>query len=137
MAVALLDLDNFKMLNDRLGHQAGDGALVHLVKVVREAVRPTDVVGRYGGEEFAILLPETDLPAAEAVMVRVQRALTRSFFMHNNERLLITFSAGIALAGPGEAWTTVLDRADRALYDAKRSGKNRVVCAPADGRKAA
>jgi len=138
MAVALLDLDNFKQLNDRLGHQAGDGALVHLVKVVRDAIRPTDVLGRYGGEEFAILLPETGLEEAEAVMVRVQRALTRSFFMHNNERLLITFSAGIALAGPGEAWALVLDRADHALYEAKRRGKNRVVCAETgEGKKAA
>jgi diguanylate cyclase len=127
LAIALLDLDNFKALNDRLGHQAGDSALVHLVNVVREAIRPTDVIGRYGGEEFVILLPDTGLDEADAVMVRVQRALTRRFFLHNNERLLITFSCGIAQLTKGETWAQALDRADRALYDAKHQGKNRTV----------
>jgi diguanylate cyclase len=138
LAIAVLDLDNFKMLNDRLGHQAGDSALVHLVNVVREALRPTDIVGRYGGEEFVILLPDTGLDEAEQVMVRVQRALTRRFFLHNNERLLITFSAGIGLMGEREEWSDLMDRADRALYEAKRLGKNRVVrAAPAAVRRRA
>jgi diguanylate cyclase len=127
LSLALLDLDNFKALNDRLGHQAGDSALVHLVNVVREAIRPTDVIGRYGGEEFVILLPDTGMEEGEAVMVRVQRALTRRFFLHKNERLLITFSAGIAQLAAGENWAQALDRADRALYEAKRLGKNRTV----------
>jgi diguanylate cyclase len=131
LSVAVLDVDNFKLLNDRLGHQAGDYALMHLVDVVREAIRPTDVLGRYGGEEFVILLPDTGLEAAEIATVRVQRALTRRFFLHNNERQLITFSAGVAQFSEGESWDTVLDRADRALYEAKRLGKNRVSLAPA------
>ena len=78
-----------------------------------------------------ILLPDTDLAAAEVAMVRVQRALTRRFFLHNNERLLITFSAGIAQLHAAESRDEVLGRADRALYEAKRQGKNRVVIAPA------
>ena len=137
LSVAVLDLDNFKNFNDRLGHQAGDSALIHLVDVVREAIRPTDVLGRYGGEEFVILLPDTDLAAAEVAMVRVQRALTRRFFLHNNERLLITFSAGIAQLASGENRESVLERADRALYEAKRLGKNRVVTAPGQEPSAA
>ena len=132
LTVAVLDVDNFKQLKDRLGHQAGDYALMHLVDVVREAIRPTDVLGRYGGEEFVILLPDTGMEAAEVATVRVQRALTRRFFLHNNERQLITFSAGVAQFVEGESWDMVLDRADRALYEAKRQGKNRVVMAPAD-----
>ena len=127
MSIAVLDVDNFKSLNDRLGHQAGDYALMHLVDVVRDAIRPTDVLGRYGGEEFVILLPDTGIEAAEVATVRVQRALTRRFFLHNNERQLITFSAGVAQFVAGESWDVVLDRADRALYEAKRQGKNRVV----------
>ena len=133
LSVAMLDLDNIKLLNDRLGHQAGDSALIHLVKVIREAVRPTDVIGRYGGEEFVILLPGSDVAAAEAVIVRVQRALTRRFFMHNNERVLIAFSAGLAQTRDAESWDAVLDRTDRALYEAKRLGKNRVVRAAEAG----
>jgi len=132
LSVAVLDVDNFKNLNDRLGHQAGDYALIHLVDVVREAIRPSDVLGRYGGEEFVILLPDTDAVAAEAATVRVQRALTRRFFLHNNERQLITFSAGVAQFAEGETWDTLLDRADHALYEAKRLGKNRVVVASSD-----
>jgi diguanylate cyclase len=129
MTLALLDVDNFKALNDRLGHSVGDEALKHLVAAVREAIRPTDVLARFGGEEFVILLPNADLEAAAEVMKRVQRALTRRFFLHNNEKVLITFSAGIALWKPGESQEQVTARADAALYRAKKAGKNRVLIA--------
>ena len=129
LSIAVLDVDNFKAFNDKLGHQAGDSALVHLVNVVREAIRPTDQLGRYGGEEFVVLLPETGIEEAELVTTRVQRALTRRFFLHNNDRLLITFSAGIAEVGGDEDWERAMGRADSALLEAKRLGKNRVVIA--------
>ncbi|WP_374356996.1 GGDEF domain-containing protein, partial [Chitinimonas sp.] len=103
LCVALLDIDNFKKLNDQRGHQAGDEALVHLVDVVKVVLRPTDVIARYGGEEFVVLLPETDLKEAASVMRRVQRELTRRFFLHNNERVLITFSAGVTRYIDGES----------------------------------
>lgn len=130
LSIALLDVDNFKMLNDRLGHQAGDGALKHLAAILRDAVRPSDVVARYGGEEFVLVLPDTGTEEAVVVMTRVQRALTRRFFLHQNERVLITFSAGVAQLAAGESRDDVIARADHAMYAAKQSGKNRVCVAP-------
>jgi diguanylate cyclase len=129
LCVAMLDLDNFKRLNDTYGHQAGDAALVHLTKIVRRTVRPTDVLARYGGEEFVILLGDANLDQAMTAMKRLQRELTKRFFLHNNERLLITFSAGVALHQSGEAQESVISRADKAMYQAKIQGKNRVVAA--------
>jgi diguanylate cyclase len=127
LCLAVLDLDNFKHLNDRLGHQAGDRALVHLTEVVRQALRPSDIIARYGGEEFVVLLPHTPADEAVSVMVRLQRELTRQFFMHDNERVLITFSAGVAERRVDEPRDSLLKRADTALYEAKRAGKNRVL----------
>ena len=127
LCVALLDLDNFKDLNDRLGHYAGDQALIHLVRVVKDTLRPTDVIARFGGEEFLILLPETGLDDAQKTIMRVQRALTRHFFMYKNEQVLITFSAGVAMRGKSESQDDVTNRADKAMYQAKLAGKNRVL----------
>lgn len=127
LSVALLDIDNFKRINDDRGHDAGDAALRHLADVVRETVRPTDVVARFGGEEFVVLLPETGMSDAARLMVRLQRELTRKIFLHNNERLLITFSAGVALFDRAETPQSVLHRADQAMYLAKSRGKNLVL----------
>lgn len=127
LSVALLDIDNFKKLNDTLGHDAGDKALQHLASVVKETIRPTDVVARFGGEEFVILLPNTPLNEGVEAVVRLQRELTKKFFLHNNERLLVTFSAGVALFKREEDQASVLQRADKAMYLAKKSGKNRVM----------
>lgn len=127
LCIALLDIDNFKKLNDTLGHAAGDAALVHLANVVQETIRPEDTLARYGGEEFVVLLPETPLDSAVTAMVRVQRELTRRFFLNNNEKVLITFSCGVAELGPNEDANQTLKRADAGMYLAKRAGKNRVV----------
>jgi diguanylate cyclase len=129
LCVALLDLDDFKKLNDTYGHIAGDNALKHLVKTVKDTLRSMDVIARFGGEEFLIVLPETSVEAAAATMTRLQRELTRHYFLHENEKLLITFSAGVALRLPNEDQTSLVRRADRAMYQAKQAGKNRVVIA--------
>jgi len=120
----------FKKLNDSLGHQAGDRALTHLTQVIKDTLRPTDAVGRYGGEEFVIILPDTDLQAGIEALQRLQRDLTKKFFLHNNERILVTFSAGVALRGADEDQEDLLGRADKAMYQAKQTGKNRVIAAP-------
>jgi diguanylate cyclase len=127
LSVALLDIDNFKSLNDTYGHNVGDTALQHLAKVIQTTMRPTDVVSRFGGEEFVILLPDTDLEAAVSTVKRLQRALTKQFFLGNNEKLLITFSAGVALLKTDETEAAVIHRADQSMYLAKRTGKNRVM----------
>ena len=127
LCVALLDIDNFKHFNDNYGHHVGDTALQHLAKVIQETLRPTDIAARFGGEEFVILLPDTSIDAAIETISRLQRALTKQFFLGNNERLLITFSAGIALFRATEEQATVLNRADQAMYLAKKAGKNRVM----------
>ena len=125
--VALLDIDNFKRINDSMGHATGDQALSHLAKVARESMRPQDTLARYGGEEFVILLPDTPLDRGVEAMTRLQRELTRNFFLAGSEKVLITFSAGVAQVGRDEDSSDAIKRADQAMYTAKRAGKNRVL----------
>lgn len=127
LCFALLDIDNFKKLNDTRGHATGDAALAHLATVTRETLRPQDVVARYGGEEFVILLPDTTLDNGVVALTRLQRALTRRFFLADSEQVLITFSAGVAQLAEDESGDDAIKRADQAMYLAKRAGKNRVV----------
>ena len=130
LSIALLDIDHFKKLNDTLGHHTGDAALVHLANVVRKHLRPQDVLARFGGEEFLILLPETETDDAYRAMVRLQRELTREFFMADQQKIVITFSAGVTPLGEGESLDAAMKRADAAMYQAKQAGRNRVMQAP-------
>lgn len=125
LSVGLIDIDNFKRLNDTLGHAAGDVALRQLAAVVRERLRPADHLARFGGEEFVVLMPATPVPEAQQALTRLQRSLTASLFMHDQKEVFVTFSAGVTDWRPGEALEATLERADEALYEAKRTGKNR------------
>ena len=125
LSVGLLDVDNFKKLNDSLGHQTGDEALKFLARRVTEGLRPGDVVARYGGEEFVVVLPGTPVEEAQTIVTRLQRQLSAEFFTHDQGQVFITFSAGVTQYRDDEAIETTLDRADMALYEAKRTGKNR------------
>lgn len=127
LCIAMMDIDHFKKLNDQYGHSKGDEALMHFAKIIKKVKRSTDVLARYGGEEFIIILPATKQDDAINVVTRVQRELTKNFFMTNNERLLITFSAGVAERAPGESPDEIIPRADAALYQAKNTGRNRVI----------
>ncbi len=127
LCIAMLDIDHFKKLNDSLGHATGDQALTHLVRVLKDVLRTTDVLARYGGEEFIIILPDTPQDEAVKVVTRVQRELTKNFFMHKNEGVLITFSAGVAERSTGETPASLIPRADAALYQAKHRGRNQVI----------
>jgi len=125
LSIGLLDIDNFKKLNDELGHSAGDEALKSLAAVVSKTLRPTDRVARYGGEEFVVLLPETPAAEGEQVLTRLQRSLTGGLFMHKDKQIFVTFSAGVTGYRMAERIEDSLERADQALYEAKRTGKNR------------
>ena len=129
LSVSLLDIDNFKTLNDARGHATGDQALAHLASVARECMRPQDTLARYGGEEFVILMPDTPLDKGVEAMTRLQRELTTRFFLAGTDKILITFSAGVAQLADGETGTDAIKRADQAMYLAKRAGKNRVLAA--------
>jgi diguanylate cyclase len=127
LAIGLLDIDNFKRLNDDLGHAAGDEALKALAAMVAKTLRPTDVVARYGGEEFVVLLPDTPVDEGQQILTRLQRSLTGGLFMHENKQVFVTFSAGVTAFRLGERIEDALERADVALYQAKRAGKNRTL----------
>jgi diguanylate cyclase len=129
LLVGLLDIDNFKRLNDELGHSVGDEALKALAAVVAETLRPTDMVARYGGEEFVVLLPDTPLDEGQQILTRLQRSLTGGLFLHEQRKVLVTFSAGVTAYREGERIETALERADQGLYEAKRTGKNRTCLA--------
>jgi diguanylate cyclase len=127
LSLAMIDIDHFKKINDSMGHSVGDVALAHLAKVVKSVLRNTDVLARYGGEEFLILLPGSKQDDAVKVIAGVQRNLTKNFFLHEKEHVLITFSAGVAERKTGETIDDVLPRADAALYVSKKAGRNRVT----------
>lgn len=127
LAVALIDLDNFKALNDTMGHQAGDDVLVHLVKGLHAALRPSDILCRFGGEEFVLLLPETGLAEAAAAISRFQRRFAASAVP--GREIVATFSAGVVVQRFSESLDESIQRADAATYEAKRAGKNCVISA--------
>lgn len=137
-ALAMLDIDFFKRVNDEHGHQAGDAVLVQTAQVLSAQFRKSDVVSRYGGEEFAVILLGASLERAAATVSRALGTLARTPFtlaMPEQPRLnlTLTLSAGVAGYTPGEAHQLLLSRADRALYAAKASGRNRVVVREAPG----
>jgi diguanylate cyclase len=129
LAVGLIDIDNFKRLNDNLGHAAGDVALQRLAAAVRDRLRPVDHLARFGGEEFVVLLPGTELAEAQQALTRLQRSLSEALFLHDGREVFVTFSAGVTAWRGGEVLQATLERADEALYEAKRAGKNRTCVA--------
>jgi diguanylate cyclase (GGDEF)-like protein len=128
-SVVLLDIDNFKRLNDRFGHQAGDAVLRRVAAIVRETVRSFDIVARYGGEEFALILPGTNAATAREVAQRVRRAVGSEpmTVTEQGKHVRVTVSAGIGTAPENGAVPAQLIRAaDAALYRSKQNGRNRV-----------
>ncbi len=136
LACLFVDADHFKRINDEHGHPTGDQVLVALAQRLRTRLRTSDLATRYGGEEFAVLLPHTDLTSAESLAWEICRAIAdEPVSLASGDCLSLTVSIGVAaLAGgarrpPGEVGTALLDAADQAVYRAKQAGRNRVVCA--------
>ena len=129
--VLAMDLDHFKRVNDTHGHAAGDAMLAHVAQLMRQQIRLVDLLGRSGGEEFLLLLPDTDLDAAAVLAERLRERVAAARLAHGEVTLGITLSIGVAVMAAGDASADdVLARADRALYDAKNAGRNAVRCAP-------
>lgn len=133
ISVAMVDLDNFKAVNDTYGHLVGDRVLQAAAERMVEAVRPYDAVGRYGGEEFLIVIAERDPERVAAIAERVRDNIARRPVSVERRAIPVTASVGVACSdtrGGPQDLTRLLQRADDALYEAKRSGRNRVVVAP-------
>ncbi|HSC81498.1 MAG TPA: diguanylate cyclase, partial [Chitinolyticbacter sp.] len=136
LCLALIDIDHFKLVNDRHGHLAGDEVLRQLVIGIRVRVRGSDLLARMGGEEFALLLPETDPDQALALLERLRTELSQRPVAWNGLQIQFTFSAGLGCWREGENMDEMLDRVDHALYAAKEGGRNRVVMAEPAGHGA-
>lgn len=124
-SILVLDVDHFKSINDRYGHPVGDRVLVKFAEVLRAQLRTIDHFGRYGGEEFLVVLPQTRLDEARTAAERIRAAIETAQFGLEQK---VTVSIGVACAGTGEAPDKVFSRADDALYRAKQNGRNRVEC---------
>lgn len=125
MALGVLDIDNFKLLNDKFGHHVGDEALKFTVKNLKEELLAGSTLARYGGEEFVVLFPNTSVNEAQKILARIQLIMSSSWFNSGNDKLIVTFSAGVTQYGTNESIEEALQRADKGLYEAKRTGKNR------------
>lgn len=129
LCLLMVDVDHFKRFNDDYGHQAGDYVLFAVAQLLKNGLRPTDVVARYGGEEFTVLLPESDLSGALVAANRVRETISSTIFEPPDQEPLpkVTASMGAAAYRDGMSLDDLITQADAALYEAKRSGRNRVV----------
>jgi diguanylate cyclase (GGDEF)-like protein len=125
LCIAVIDIDHFKAINDAHGHEAGDAVLEHFARACRERVRAQDRLGRTGGEEFLLLLPDVSLDDAVRIIDRVRDGFPPAVLGHSGLELPCTFSAGLTKALPDDERSSILRRADRALYAAKDEGRNR------------
>lgn len=124
--IAMVDLDHFKKVNDTYGHEAGDAVLVAFSKILKDQARTTDIVGRYGGEEFLVILGDTNLDGAKVFCEKIRSHVEQARFMFQGERIDISVSIGVAERSAYPSLKATVGGADERLYDAKRKGRNRV-----------
>jgi diguanylate cyclase (GGDEF)-like protein len=135
LALIMVDIDNFKQINDRFGHPTGDAVLLEVADVLRATLRATDLAVRYGGDEFAVVLPQTSKTEAFAVAEKLRLVMETTAFAHlsagGGASVEVLISVGVAAAGgPVPSPDDLLEAADRALYRAKQNGRNQVRLAP-------
>jgi diguanylate cyclase (GGDEF)-like protein len=132
-ALLVIDVDHFKLVNDRFGHESGDEALKLIAQTIRESVRDTDLVGRIGGEEFCVVAPNTPLANALQLGERIVREVRAGRYGEEDNRFPVTLSVGVATRDPGDTdLEAFLTRADKALYAAKSGGRDRVMVSRGD-----
>ncbi|MBE0436323.1 MAG: GGDEF domain-containing protein [Methylomicrobium sp.] len=129
LSVVFIDIDHFKSINDNYGHQCGDLALTSIAKWINESIRSSDIVFRYGGEEFVVLLSDTDLDGAELLAERIRQNIENHIFAYGLETIRMTASLGTSTLRGDDTLDKFIDRADQAMYRAKQAGRNRVVTA--------
>lgn len=127
VSVAMLDIDHFKKVNDLHGHLTGDQVISSLANLLRQQLRKTDLIGRYGGEEFLLVLPECQLDKACQVINQLREAFARIPFVSNGQTFHCTFSAGVTSGSDSQQVDVVIEHADQALYQAKAAGRNQVI----------
>ena len=127
LSIIILDVDMFKRVNDTYGHIAGDAVLKRIAESMTECARGSDVIYRYGGEEFVILLRNTDEPGATLLAERIRKAIESILLKYDNFDIRFTASAGLATLSKTDNFESLLERCDKALYAAKEQGRNRVV----------
>jgi diguanylate cyclase (GGDEF)-like protein len=128
LSFLMIDADHFKMINDRHGHLAGDQALKEISSIIQENVREIDIVGRFGGEEFCVVLSDTDLEGARVVAERIRKSAQKRVIKAFDSTLHVTLSIGLAMyPSDGKLLEELMDKADWALYRAKSQGRNCVV----------
>lgn len=129
LSMAMIDIDHFKRINDQYGHDAGDAMLVHLSTVIKSVLREADVLVRYGGEEFLVILPDSDIRGASYVMERLKQVVQKSPMIYEGKKIEATFSGGVAQLKAEENGHSLIIRVDKALYEAKQAGRNCVMVA--------
>jgi len=128
LSVLMLDIDHFKRVNDTYGHQAGDAVLRGLATLLKKRLRPNDTLGRYGGEEFCALLPETTLQGAAKIAEELRALIAGHTFVADKQEIKATLSIGAGALQPGMSIEALYKGADEKLYEAKRTGRNKVCC---------
>jgi diguanylate cyclase len=126
LCLIMLDIDHFKRINNTFGHQAGDAVLEQLAGRIKQGLRLYDILGRYGGEEFMLMLPTADLQVSERIAERIRSSVEAKPFSYNGSEIRVTISLGVATFAPNFILDETISRADKALFRAKKGGRNRV-----------